>query len=323
MSVRINLDNAGGSVPMNSNVKHVMLTCADTWCNPSARYATELKGRIDVAKDLIRQYVGATDEDEVIVLSSCSEGIAWAMAQRDVWKCHWNNHHSVFANPKSIGGDEPEGYIASSVNAETGIRFDREEMKKAKEQGMFCVLDVSQSIGKEEVCFSRECCDVMVFSTSKVGWRGGVIVIKGGVKMEPLIYGAQENGLRGGTLDYMNYICTAESIARYEIRHDYNELWMEAKSILGEYGSVIEGGLWSTFCIALGIETEMIAEELKDEVLFSTGSVCNTGNFDREPFRDAIGIDGGIIRLSFGKDTTLEEVREGCTKIMERIKEYV
>ena len=313
------LDNAGGSVPMDSYVYGAMLRCAKEFRNPSARYANVVMQDIISAKNIIRKCVGATEDDEVIVLSSCSEGIAWAMAQRDNWKCHWNNHHSVFANPKSVECEEPEGYIASSVNAETGVRFDREDMKKAKEQGMFCVLDVSQSIGKEDICFSREYCDVMVFSTSKVGWRSGVIVIRGGVKMEPLIYGAQEEGLRGGTFNYMNYMCTATAIETYEVRHDYNELWLEAKDILGEYGKVIESDFYSTFCIELDMETEILAEELKDRVLFSTGSVCNTGNFDREPFRDALGIDGGIIRLSFGKDTTIEIVKEGCKMIAEVI----
>lgn len=314
----INLDAAAGTITLNNG---------EILRNPGARYSDDIRADIEECKNKIREVLGCIDEDQVMFLSSASEGISMAINQKDSWLADGGNHSVVFESGRlTENKKEAEGYIVSYANSETGIiRYDREYMHTMKEEGKLTILDISQNIKKKLFSFSVEKdVDICIFSTSKIGARGGILIARPNINLNPLIYGHYENNKRGGTPDYNHIKKITDCMINYEII-DYSELWYTAYYKFKDLESVKhivkdEPHLMSTICIELYGETEILAESLKDKIYFSTGSTCNNGMFN-EPYKETFGITGGIIRLSFEPSTTIDMVNEACDIIINKMIE--
>lgn len=314
----INLNYAAGSVPMTVKME------TELFRNPADRGSVEERNKIEECKNFIRKTLGCIDEDRIFFLPSASAGITMVMNTFDTVFASKYVHHAVVSHPNFVGYEKGELYVDVTVNAETGKHvLNRTKMKNLKSLGIYTMLDISQSVGKEDFCFSREDIDYCVFSTSKLkGWRGGVLIAKAGAPLKPLVYGSQQEELIGGTESVLNAVCCADSLDIE--KKDYADLWYTACDYFKDEKYKVFDSIHSTFAFVVDCSTEIVRESLIGQVDFSVGSACTDGTMSEDPWKEELGVEGlGLVRLSFGPETTEEEIKEGCRLIKEKIEEII
>lgn len=203
-------------------------------------------------------------------------------------------------------------------------------------------MDAAQALGKILLNVSALDADLVSLSAHKAyGPKGiGALYVRGGhniIPLEPLIYGGgQEKGLRGGTLavplvvgfgkacqlavlrlpdepQRLSAYCTElVQLVRYEV---------DGIQINGHPEHSLPGLV--SMSIA-GLEGESLMYALPD-MAFSQGSSCNTGRIEPSHVLTAIGLKepwlSGTIRLSVGRFTAEEEVKEAAARLVQGIRE--
>ena len=155
-----------------------------------------------------------------------------------------------------------------------------------------------------------------------------------------MLGGSQEFGLRAGTENVPSIVglgIAAES-AYNNLQNGgnlhYQKLRQKFLSIiekgLGEYGYYLNGNSWhcsktlNMFLPDIDGETLLLLLSSKG-VCVSAGSACNAHNAEPSYVLKGIGLSDkdarSSIRVSFSKDTTLDEVEEGARIIVESVKE--
>ena len=90
------------------------------------------------------------------------------------------------------------------ANNETGVLQPVREVARAcRERGVLFHSDAVQAVGKVPVTLREADCDLLSLSAHKFGGPAGVgmLIVRRGVNVQPLVPGHQENGRRGGTHD--------------------------------------------------------------------------------------------------------------------------
>jgi cysteine desulfurase len=210
----------------------------------------------------------------------------------------------------------------------------REIAALAREHGALMHTDVAQSLGKVPVDVNDLGVDMLSIAGHKVyAPKGvGVLYVRHGVKLEPLLHGAgHENGRRAGTenVPYVVALGTACAIAcqglpaateRLQTLRD--RLWRLLQESFGE--DVVLNGhpqLRLPNTLNVSFPGHIGAEILQKipEVAASTGSACHEGHVTCSPVLQAMGIPPriaqGAVRLSVGRFTTDEEVDQAARAI--------
>lgn len=179
--------------------------------------------------------------------------------------------------------------------------------------------------------------DLMSCSAHKFnGPKGmGFLYCRKGVNICPIIYGGdQENGRRGGTSNTAGIVGMAEAAKKCassvdERRGKYsllrNTMIEELRGKLDK--TVINGdnALANILSISfLDISGERLVAMLEhDGVLCSRGAACDGNNMKFSHVLDAMGLDDnrktGTIRLSFGVETTLDDIKKSASIIVDRV----
>jgi cysteine desulfurase len=194
-------------------------------------------------------------------------------------------------------------------------------------RGVRLHTDAAQSVGKVSVDVRELGVDLLTVAGHKLyAPKGvGVLYVRRGVELEPLIHGAgHESGRRAGTenVPYIVGLGAACEIAgkslpaaTERLRSLRDRLWEKLRVGLGE--RVVLNGhpqrrLPNTLNAGfLGhIGAELLAKV--PEVAASTGSACHEGKVTRSPVLCAMGVpldaNQGAVRLSVGRFTTEDEV---------------
>ena len=211
------------------------------------------------------------------------------------------------------------------VNNETGEIYDIKEITKIiKEYNKDIIVhcDGVQFFGKKNINLKSLGVDIYVSSGHKInGPRGvGLIYVKSGININPIIYGGgQENGLVSGT-ENVGAICAFLRAYKNIIDFDPNPIYELNSYIKKEIenipGSKINGENTSPYIISAsfsGIKSEPLIHMLEShDVYVSSGSACNKGEDSRVLSRINLGEEyvDGTIRISFDKNSTLEEAKE-------------
>lgn len=171
------------------------------------------------------------------------------------------------------------------------------------------------------------------------GPRGvGLLYIRDGITINPLLYGGhQQNNARAGTENVpgiigmavalnennkkiqnsIQHISTLESTLIRNLKNNNLDF-----IINGDIKNKIDGILNLSFNSILG-ESIVDISSMRG-VCISTGSACNSGIIDASHVLKAISVNNeyinGTIRVSFGKDNTLEEVNELSAILIDVIK---
>jgi len=213
-------------------------------------------------------------------------------------------------------------------NNEVGALQPIQEISKiTRERRILLHTDAAQSLGKVPVDVKELGVDLLTLAGHKLyAPKGvGVLYVRRGVRLEPLLHGAgHEGGRRAGTenVPYIVALGKACEIARQglpeatqRLQQLRDRLWSRLQAGLGER-IVLNGHpekrlpntLNASFVGCVGAE---LLEKVP-EIAASTGSACHEGKVTQSPVLCAMGvppeIGRGALRLTVGRFTTEEQV---------------
>ena len=212
------------------------------------------------------------------------------------------------------------------ANNEVGTIQPLEEISKiAKTKGIVLHTDAAQSVGKIVMEVDALGVDLLSVAGHKLyAPKGiGVLYIRRGTPIEPLIHGAgHESGRRAGTENALLIVGlgkACEIAKRYlsddKIRNLRDHFWDLLQKNFGE--AVVLNGhpmhrLPNTLNVSFVGKTGGEILSRMDGVAASTGAACHSGSVELSPVLKAMGISNevgmGAIRFSLGRTTTIQEL---------------
>ena len=217
-----------------------------------------------------------------------------------------------------------------AANNETGVIQPIEKIAALLNEAKIPFLcDTTQYIGKIPFDFSASNIDYAVLSGHKIGALTGIglLVAKDPATLSPLLIGGgQENGLRGGTQNYIgietfavainelskklkNYSAINEQKMAFEKK--IKELF-PAVVIIGENSPRLPG---TTYISYPGLHGQAIQIELESQNIFvSTSSACSDNEMSTSKILKSMGINDvigrGVIRISLNHDSSPHDYDE-------------
>lgn len=194
-------------------------------------------------------------------------------------------------------------------------------------------LDCTGSISTIPLDVKELDVDMAGFSAHKLGSLKGCAVLykKKHIQLEPLIYGAQEQGLVGGTQNTLGIATLGYVIDNY----NYSAISSENRDYVYNYiinnipDSYLIGApigdkrlLHNLYMCFKGVEGESLMMLLDmNGIEVSTGSACSSGSLQPSSTLVSIGMNKedihSCIRMSFGGNKTKEELDYMCGKLNE------
>jgi len=361
MEKLVYLDNAATTKISQKAIDAVMPFLTDNYGNPSSLYSLGQKSK--VALENARKTVAdvlACRPDEVYFTGSGTESINWAIKsavriKKDIGKhiistkiehpavkntlkyLGDNGYDITYLESDSVGQislDELRSSIRSDTvlisimmaNNEIGTILPTAEIGRiANEAGVLFHTDAVQAVAHIPTDVSELGVDLLSFSGHKLGAvKGvGVLFIKKGLKLEPLIHGGgQERGKRSGTENIFGIVTLATALEE-EVRH------MPLTNVTKLRDKLIEGVLKiprtqltgdpinrlpgiASFVFE-GIEGESLLLLLNQHgICASSGSACSSDSLDPSHVLLALGLSHetahGSLRLSLSVDNTDEDI---------------
>ena len=193
----------------------------------------------------------------------------------------------------------------------------------ARRHGILFHTDAVQAMEQTEV--SAQSADMISLSAHKLyGPKGvGALYVKKGVRLQPLLFGGgQESGRRSGTENVAGIIgfgaamtaYRAEKDTRRQRRQELMDLLLSELSVWENIeinGSTRYRSDGICHLSIPGVSTEALLTMLDlNGVSISAGSACQAGSYRISHVMKALGeVEGRAhLRISWGKDTTIEEV---------------
>ena len=230
---------------------------------------------------------------------------------------------------------------------ETGVINDIGEIFRViKKQNPNVVVhsDGVQAFGKVNTDVDKLHVDLYSISGHKVGAPKGIgaLYIRKGLKIQPLICGGgQERGLRSGTENVPGVLAFAVAATHYKnvyrkqadnfkvLRKYFFEYVSENAGNIVLNGKAADIGEYMPNILSIsvvGIRAEILQRVLADEenILIGLGSACaasKKGNRVLQAAGKSMSEIEGNIRISFGIETTQEEVETAARIMVKRIKE--
>lgn len=331
---------------------------SEYWFNPNSAYkqGREVRKVIDKAREQCAAAIGA--EPEQIIFTSCaSESNAMVFVHRDEFIEMQNSpfeHTDIIVNeytntiPLKSWEDKNELNVdlfsLMLVNNESGRIFDVKNYTDYIHSGN-CIVrnakihsDMSQAFGKIPIDVKDLDVDFATFSSQKIGSIRGcsVLYIKDPKTFkehyEPLIYGHQENGMRGGTENTVAIACMGEAMERYNYNDLVNDLYIDLKrklvngltqipdTVILNVDTNIHKFTNNVVQVSFkGIESESLVLMCDSYGLcISGGAACNSGSL--EPSNEVKYLCGlhdpdtvnpyGVVRISYGARTTMDDINK-------------
>jgi cysteine desulfurase len=370
------LDHAA-STPMRSEAIEAMLPFfADTYANPSGshRFARQARKAIDESRDVVASVLGCRPNE--VVFTGCGTesdnmAITGALARSSgVAVCPADEHHAVL--------EVVEHHAGVTVGVDSAGRVDVDELAVALDGlgardiavAIVSVMTVNNEVGSvndlaavskvvrrhapgalihtdavQAPCWVdlREVTphvDLLALSGHKFGGpKGvGVLVERGGPKIDPLIIGGgQERERRSGTHNVAGIVAMATALRLTDEERETEIPRIGAlrdklvNGLLDELDDVIEtlpredkvAGS-AHVCIA-GIESESLLFMLDEaDVCASAASACASGAMEPSHVLAAMGVDRNIamgsLRLSLGHASTEADVDRGIEAITAAVR---
>ena len=361
------LDNAATTKPSKEVIADITWCLENVWANPSSIHTPGLEARklLEESREKVAQFIGA-DPEEIIFTASGSESnnlaIKGFLKANDIYDCiittqaeHpsvYNTCMYLFENEFYKIGFAPldsNGRVRTNrfkqliselsyyhycfvsimlANNEVGIINDIQKIVQiAHHHNAIVHVDATQAIGQIHVDVKELGCDLLTFSSHKLGVpRGtGVLYKKKDIRLSPIIHGGhQEQGLCAGTENLANIYALGNQLERLskkdypssEIRdYLYNKICDKCKQLNidvhlnGDLIDRLPNNLSLTF---KGISAEELITLLDmTDIQVSAGSACSSGTKEPSRVLKSIGLTDddtySTIRISLSADTTDEE----------------
>lgn len=349
------LDNAA-TTPLKPEVKKYIISLLDVYQNPSSMYQSgvEVKQIITTARNNVAKFINANPEDIIFTSGGSASN---TLAIRGLYDKNINEifyspiaHKSILkcvedvapVNSQKINVDK-EGFIiiddlkemmlstccpvpivvVDYANSEIGtIQNVREIIELVHKYNGIFYLDCTGSISQIPLDVKSLNVDMVGFSAHKIGaLKGtGVLYKKPSIKLKPLIYGSQEQGLFGGTENVIGIGALGKAIETHKYQYINNNasnyLYESIIShipdtyLIGSRDSRLPHNLYLCF---KGVQSEslMILLDTKN-IQVSTGSACTSGDLTPSATLQAIGINkqdiNSCIRISLSGNETKDQL---------------
>lgn len=377
----IYLDKAATTQPYQEVIDVMVDVMQNHWGNPSAPYAfaDDAKNIIESVRMQIAEDINANPEEVIFTSGACeSNNLAihgYIRANGARWWTTRMEHTSIdemiykvspytfFLENDNMGFVEfPQSMIQTmrefystckplisvgAANGEIGAIQDLKYISTmAHDLGCVFHTDATQLFPERRIDVQKMGIDMMSVSAQKFnGPRGaGFLYVRNGIKLKPLIYGSQENGLRAGTYDtaaiagmgealkltrHFNNIYRGSAVFVEELR---NKLLNKLLQIPGTTlnGPPVEGDrIVNNINLTIdGVDAEQLVTLCSlNELYIGKGSACQS--YDKKPSHvlKAIGLTDeqafNTIRITVGADNLHEEIDQAAniiTKLIERIR---
>ena len=215
---KINFDKNSLSMPTRHTLKVLRKLYKKGYCNPNALYMEGIQA-LDLIEKARAQVADVLQckPNEIFFTSGASESISW-VAKNFNLECDSRSHHSVIEAAKNQRKSKNKISLLAFplVVSETGQCIIHEYELDTKYQKYF--VDLTQGINKGYYINLENTPNIICACASgqKIGGiQGcGILYIKEEYQknITPLIYGSQENYLRGGTQNVPAIVCFGEAI---------------------------------------------------------------------------------------------------------------
>ena len=310
--------------------------------NPSSIHAVGrvAKAALERSRAIIAQCINC-DPGEVYFTSGATESCNWMVKilcgtadsrHRSVMVSPFE-HHAVTAAAGQYSAFKHTKLdrVQMLVNNETGQIYD---IKKIWRNGGFLACDATAAVGHLPIDFHALGADYMAFGGHKFGAPKGIgaLIVREGCPITPLLHGgAQERGMRGGTVPvplacamaaalewhtaHMEENITHLIAVRDRLLHRLTESGVEYRANGGK--NTAAHILSLTFP---GVYGASLAAALSDHgVMVSTGSACSSGENHASRNLMASGLTEqealSTVRFSFDWQNTPDEVDEAAQLI--------
>lgn len=344
----IYLDNAATTKPKQAVIDAINDCLINTWGNPSSLHTIgkEAKSVVDRSRKIVADFIGAKPS-EIIFTSGACEANSLALCgylnahKRDLLITSSIEHKSIMniaeayqdasiVIPVNAGGlvdlirlENVLKQLSHFAHPMVSIQYANNEIGTIQE-----IYSISEMVHKYNGIFHTDATqimpnwkidvdgiDMLSFSGQKIGApKGiGVLYVKDGIELNPIIYGSQEKSRRGGT-ENVPYIAGLGAAIK-ELKYGYSDVKdyfvkRVIEEIDGTYLVGSEHRLKNNASICFrGISGELLLLMLNERGIYaSAGSACN-----HEPSHvlKAIGLSdediGSTVRFTFG-DQTKEDV---------------
>lgn len=339
----INFDKAAAT-PLHPAAKHAFLHACQG--NPSSAHALgrQAKSELEQARQAIARCLNC-EPGEVYFTSGATESCNWMV------QClHLESggimydrrlHHAVLEPIYEYHGPSATNRwpsaVLSLVNNETGEVNDVDAFCRRFRPTRIGV-DATAAVGHIPVDFKALGADYMAFGGHKFGAPKGIgaLIVRKGVPVRPMLYGgAQERGMRGGTVSVPLACAMAAALEWHTAHMEENithliDLRDRLLRCLTENGVAhrVNGGkntaahiLSLTFPDVYGAS---LAAALSDKgIMVSTGSACSSGSNRPSDVLRAAGLTSqealSTLRFSFDENNTTDEARTAAGIIADLI----
>jgi len=209
----------------------------------------------------------------------------------------------------------------------------------ARRRGIIFHTDAAQSIGKIPTDVRELGIDLLTVAGHKLYAPKGVgaLYIRDGIALDPLMRGAgQEQGRRPGTENVLGIVGLGKAceVARRDLaknmarmRETRDELERGLRESIGEVrvNGHPEQRLPNTLSLSIrGVDANELLTAIEPYVAASAGAACHSGEVLISHVLCAMGVPEdwarGTLRLSTGRHTTWEEVRDAVNAIAEAVR---
>lgn len=380
--ILIYLDNAATTMPYPEVIDVMVKSMNEQWGNPSAQYEFGDISRqvIENVREQIAKDINASP-DEIIFTSGASESNSLAICgyldrnkDAELWTTNlehasikkivdekYTNAHILrndkfgfvnidrdvehFASICSSFSKSKHLFSVGAANGEIGTIQNVQEIGlKIHELGGVFHTDATQLFPERRIDVQELNIDMMSVSSQKLhGPKGvGFLYVKNGVELNPIIYGSQENGMRGGTYNTPAIAgmgkaleMTRSSDSTSCVSEMRNSLLHKLLQISGVSLNGAEPGqsrLANNISICIdGVSAEMLVTLCSlNGVYISKGSACQSYEKTPSHVLKAIGLTDenafNTIRITLDASNTKSQIENAMSiiiRLIERIREDV
>lgn len=367
--MKVYLDNAA-TTNLSDSMKEYLISLLDLWGNPSSLHSAGTKPAqiISDARQAVAKYLHARPDDIYFVPSGSAgntlavKGLTSENPMENAYAVFYSPtaHKSMLEACKSCISHTP---LAVDAAGETDLRhLETLLTKHTDRKPLVCIeagnseigtindvlgagyithkhngilaVDVTGYIPSYPVNMElwQNYVDIVTFSGHKLHALKGIGVLwkRGNIKLKPLVYGSQQNGIAAGTENVLGIASLGRALQNYDYTsvssagRDYvcNDI---LENIPGSYlvGPSIESGNrlpHNLYMCFPGVEGESLMFLLDmNGIQASTGSACTGRDLTASATLSAIGMNAqdihSCIRLTFSGQETKEELDYVCKVI--------
>ena len=360
----IYLDNAATTKPKDEVVEVIINILKNEWGNPSSKHSPgkSAKDIVEISREFIAYFIGAKPSEIIFTSGACESNsmaiMGYLKKNRAMFFTTEIEHKSIMDCSKVIDTEyipvDNSGFVNLSLlnsilgdyynrnklvsiqfaNNEIGTIQDMEEIAKIVHSNNGILhTDATQIISDRPIDVKELDVDMISFSGQKFGApKGiGVLYVRDGIELEPIIYGAQENSLRGGTenVAFIAGMAKAIELIEYPTRVGRNYFFERLRDKIDDIQLI--GGMISRLSNNLsicfkGVESNTLVGCLNvDEVFVSTGSACNSDSIEPSYVLKSIGVPEediySVVRITADFDKmTIKEIEDVTDKIANNVK---